>query len=80
MSVSFDQAHQFLTGEIDESQLVTYVPEPKELEVPKTEQESTETAQTKSTPTSESKEDVIENTESAVQSKRGFFSWLFGRK
>ncbi|MBR6436339.1 MAG: hypothetical protein IKS45_07515, partial [Thermoguttaceae bacterium] len=29
MSVSFDQAHQLLAGEIDESKLVTYVPEPK---------------------------------------------------
>ena len=26
MSVSFDQAHQLLAGEIDESKLVTYVP------------------------------------------------------
>ena len=37
MSVSFDQAHQFLTGEIDESQLVTFVPESKGTEDSKTE-------------------------------------------
>ncbi|MBR5711106.1 MAG: TIR domain-containing protein [Thermoguttaceae bacterium] len=37
MSVSFEQAHQFLAGEIDESKLVTFVPESKESEVPKTE-------------------------------------------
>ena len=39
MSVSFDQAHQLLAGEIDESQLVTYVPEPKGTEDSKTESE-----------------------------------------
>ncbi len=43
-SITFEQAHQFLAGEIDESKLVTYVPESKKSEAPKTEQESTETA------------------------------------
>ncbi len=50
MSITFDQAHQLLEGEIDESKLVTYVPEPQKPEIPQSEP------------------------------KRGFFSWLFGRK
>ena len=37
ISVSFEQAHQFLVGEIDESQLDTYVPESKETAIPKSE-------------------------------------------
>ena len=36
-SVSFDQAHQLLAGKIDESQLVTYDPEPKGTTIPKME-------------------------------------------
>ncbi|MBR5710293.1 MAG: TIR domain-containing protein [Thermoguttaceae bacterium] len=37
MSVSFEQAHQLLAGEINESKLVTYVPESKGMEDSKTE-------------------------------------------
>ena len=37
IGVSFDQAHQLLAGEIDESKLVTYVPQPKGTGASKTE-------------------------------------------
>ncbi|MBR5711135.1 MAG: TIR domain-containing protein [Thermoguttaceae bacterium] len=37
ISVSFEQAHQLLAGEIDESKLVTFVPQPKGTDVSKTE-------------------------------------------
>ena len=70
MSISFDQVHQFLAGEIDESKLVVYAPKSKESEVPKIEQESTDA--------SETKEDVNENSESAAKPQNDFFSWLLG--
>ena len=89
MSVSFDQAHQFLTGEIDESQLVTYVPEPQKPEIPQSEPNPTAVpAQTKTVEETFEKtveespaaEETNDSADSAAEPKRGFFSWLFGRK
>ena len=82
LSVSFDQAHQLLNGEIDESELVSSVPEPTKSEVIETENELIEDAESDANQTDavEPKEDAIENVEPAPKPKRGFLSWLFGWK
>ncbi len=88
MSITFDQAHQFLNGEINESQLVTYVPEPQKPEIPQSEPnptaapvqtETVEETVEKTVAESPAAEETNDSAASAAKPNRGLFGWLFGR-
>ena len=72
MSVTFEQAHQFLNGEIDESGLTTYYLEKQDD--PKWERKPTDSIEV------EGKNGSANPSEPSSKPKRGFLSWLFGRK